>query len=325
MNLLDAALDLADNGWPVLPLGRRSKLPRIPKHPECKASGCSGGCGRFGHGVKDATTDRDVVRDWFTRYPDALVGAQVPATLFALDVDPRHGGHHRLAALEAEHGPLPTTLTVWSGRGDGGRHLYWRRPAGKLTEARLKAELRRLGALDDDADEMGLDLKAAGYCVMPPSPHPATGEPYRWEIHGIAEPPAWLTTLLRPAEAAPLPPRSAQVARALGVWDLFAPAGGVADDFTARNTWADVLEPHGWRCSDPDGDRDGARWRHPAATTPVSATVRHGCLFVYSTNTPFEATTAGDRHGYTRFRAFAVLNHAGNLSAAARSLLTVSR
>jgi hypothetical protein len=42
-------------------------------------------------------------------------------------------------------------------------------------------------------------------------------------------------------------------------------------------------------------------------------------LFVYSTNTPFEPTEAGRPHGYTRFRAWAVLEHGGDLSAAARA------
>ena len=56
----------------------------------------------------------------------------------------------------------------------------------------------------------------------------------------------------------------------------------------------------------------------------MSATVRHGCLFVYSTNTPLDITEAGDAHGYTRFRAYAVLDHGGDLSAAARALREAS-
>jgi hypothetical protein len=42
--------------------------------------------------------------------------------------------------------------------------------------------------------------------------------------------------------------------------------------------------------------------------------------FVYSTNTPFEPTESGNPHGYTRFRAFGVLNHNRDLSAAARAI-----
>lgn len=65
----------------------------------------------------------------------------------------------------------------------------------------------------------------------------------------------------------------------------------------------------------------GARWRHPAATAAWSATIRTGCLFVYSTNTPFGVTEAGNAAGYTRFRAYTALNFDGDMSAAARAII----
>ena len=320
--LLEHALGLAENGWAVLPLGR-NKLPRIGKHPECKANHCTGGCGREGHGVKDASTDPETVWRWWTAYPDALIGARVPAAFFVLDIDPRHDGHLRLAALEAAHGALPETLTVYSGRGDGGRHLYWLRPAGKLTEVGIHRELRRIKVLGAEQQEAGIDLKAAGYCVMPPSPHPLTGDPYVWDQQPPSEPPAWLRTLLAPVGPPRVPSRPA--IRVVGTSSPFtSPAGGsIADEYREKTSWADILEPHGWRTGD-DGDSDGSRWQHPSATTAVSATVRHGCLFVYSPNTPFEVTSDGDAHGYTKFRAYGVLNHNGDLSAAARHLRAVS-
>jgi hypothetical protein len=40
---------------------------------------------------------------------------------------------------------------------------------------------------------------------------------------------------------------------------------------------------------------------------------------VYSTNTLFEPTEAENPHGYTRFRAWALLSHGGDLSAAAKA------
>ncbi len=88
----------------------------------------------------------------------------------------------------------------------------------------------------------------------------------------------------------------------------------IADWYTEAHTWWDVLGPHGWDALDPDG----TRWRHPAATSALSATVAHDLLFVYSTSTRFEPTGGGDCHGYTRFRAWATLEHGGDLSAAAR-------
>jgi Bifunctional DNA primase/polymerase, N-terminal len=45
----------------------------------------------------------------------------------------------------------------------------------------------------------GIDLKTAGYMIMPPSRHPATRQAYRWEHHPVAPPPPRLRQLLRPA------------------------------------------------------------------------------------------------------------------------------
>lgn len=44
----------------------------------------------------------------------------------------------------------------------------------------------------------GIDLKVNGYCIVPPSTHPATGLPYRWEHHPVAAPTPKLRELLRP-------------------------------------------------------------------------------------------------------------------------------
>jgi len=277
------AVELAHRGWAVIPL--RGKAPAIPG----------------GRGVLDASTDLHQVAAWWSgRYAGANIGARVPEPLIVVDVDPRHDGHESLAALEAEHGSLPETLTVRSGRGDGGSHRYYRRPAGKLTSSRLRGS--------------GIDLKtSAGYVVMPPSLHPDSGEPYTWtDRREPVPPPRWLVDLLRPAA----PPQRPAAAR----WRPSSPGGSVADDYTSRTSWADVLAPHGWVCLDGDPDADGARWRHPAATAAVSATVRHGCLFCYTTSTALPVTEAGDPHGLTRFRAHAILDHGGDLSAAARSL-----
>lgn len=313
------ARELAAAGWEVLPLAP-SKLPLLAKSPACRASGCKGrvdGCQRDGHGLHDATSDAAIVERWWRASPHALIGARVPASVLVLDVDPRHRGQEHLEALEGAHEPLPPTLTVFSGREDGGRHLYYGALPGPRvpTEAGMRDELRRLGVLDGTATEMGLDLKVGGrgYCVVPPSPHPATGLPYRWDLRPIVEVPGWLRRLLLPAVAIPPTPTRSTVR--LGI------AGpSIADAFCAATSWADLLGPAGWAGLDPDGDRDGARWRHPAASTQVSATVRHGCLFVYTPNTPLPVSAVGDPHGVTKFRAYALLEHAGDMSAAARAL-----
>ena len=162
----------------------------------------------------------------------------------------------------------------------------------------------------------GLDLKThRGYVVLPPSRHPATGQPYTWAeptLDPADLPPDWRRLLAPTPQLAPAARRPPRPAPGWG--------GSVAERFNATISWTEVLGPHGWSCPDPNPDADGARWRHPGATNPKSATIRHGLLFVYSHTTPFQATEAGAPHGYSRFRAYAVLEHGGNLRAAARAL-----
>jgi hypothetical protein len=278
-DLRDAAIEYAEHHWPVFPL--RGKLPAIAG----------------GRGVLDATTDISTVTAWWNRYPRANIGGRVPESMMVLDVDPRHGGGWSLGELERVHGRLPDTLMTLSGRGDGGRHLFYRRPPGKLSS-------KRLGA--------GVDIKTStGYVVLAPSIHPATGRPYQRIDARVAAPPAWLIALLLPEP----PTRLAHPTRR-------SPLAGpsIADAYCSSVSWADILMPHGWSLLDADPDADGARWLHPTATSSCSATIRNGCLFVYSPNTPFEVTETSQPVGYTRFRAYAVLEHNGDLKAAARAL-----
>jgi len=302
--LREAALAYAAAGYEVFPL--RGKLPRAncpacePRSPcyrphqarDCTCELC--------HGLYAATSDPERVARWWQRWPAANIGARVPGSLFVLDIDPRHGGLDRLAQLEAEHGALPPTRVSRSGRGDGGQHRWFLHPGGQVSAARLGP---------------GLDIKtSAGYVLLPPSRHPATGRPYRWAEPTLdaAPAPLWLRRLLAPPLATTTPRRPLPQPRRGG--------DSVADRFNATVTWAEVLGSHGWTSPDPDGDADGARWRHPGATNPKSATIRHGLLFVYSEATPFAPTEAGAPHGYSKFRAYAVLEHAGDLRAAARAL-----
>jgi hypothetical protein len=297
------ALAYASNHWPVFPLN--GKVPAI-RNPHPKGSPeretCKGECGLQGHGLFDATTDVDTVTAWWTgRYAGCNIGLRPPPHIIVIDVDPRNGGLEALAELENRHGKLPETLTTISGRGDGGYHAYFRRPPGELSG-------RRLGR--------GVDLKThLGYVVAAPSVHPDTGKPYVRVDHPVATPPAWLITLLLPEKPAH---------RITAARPRLSLSGGlgrsIADDFSANTSWAEILEPHGWTCSSGDPDADGARWLHPTHTSSCSATVRHGCLFVWSTSTVFDVTEPGNRHGYTRFRAYAELNHGGDMSAAARAL-----
>lgn len=89
------------------------------------------------------------------------------------------------------------------------------------------------------------------------------------------------------------------------------------DDFEDRSTWEEILTPHGWRLM----FRRGAvtYWRRPGKRLGISATTGHAGdrdrLYVFSSSTPFRVETP-----YTRFAAYAVLEHGGDYSAAAGEL-----
>ena len=167
---MDHALAYAAGGWSV--------FPAIEEGPKAKAPYRF--AGTLEHGHLDATRDAGQIVEWWTLRPRALIASAVPDSLLALDLDPRRGETYE--RLVETVGTLPKTLTAWSGRNDGGRHLYFLRPPGELTSTRLPADLK---------------IGGRGYLIMPPSLHPVTGLPYVWEEHEIAAVPTRLRELLR--------------------------------------------------------------------------------------------------------------------------------
>ncbi|MCQ9386803.1 bifunctional DNA primase/polymerase [Brevibacterium moorei] len=196
--MLDAALELAGQGWKVFPC--------IPAGPKAKAPLTT-------NGFHDATTDPDQIRTWWGMHPGAMIGAPVPGSAIVLDVDPRHGGSAQ-ALVAALGGTLPRTLTSVSGRGDQGHHLWYRHPGGPLYSRHLPE---------------GVDLREGGrhYVIMPPSLHPATGRPYRWAPAptGLATlPPAAIAKLRRPQAPPRDTARLASAAAAQGLVGVVAQA-----------------------------------------------------------------------------------------------------
>jgi hypothetical protein len=164
---LTAAMGKAQKGVPVFPCVPRNKNPIT------------------GHGFKDATTDKKIIREWWTKYPDANIAIPTGELSgpFVLDVDMGNGkdGEGTLAKLIAEHGPLPTTLEVRTPR--GGRHLYFKHPGQRIpTRTNHPAP-----ALDVRGD--------GGYVLVPPS-RTQEGE-YRYtDTTAPAECPGWLLAML---------------------------------------------------------------------------------------------------------------------------------
>lgn len=146
---LEAALKYAENGWPVFPCN-------IQKRPMTQ------------HGFKDATCEAKQIKAWWTRDPEALIGCPTGERtgVWVLDVDLPEGPN-TLAALEAEHGPLPATLEQRTG--SGGQHLFFKWIDGREVRNDVK---KRLGP--------GLDVRGeGGYVILPPSGH-LRGGTYEW-------------------------------------------------------------------------------------------------------------------------------------------------
>jgi hypothetical protein len=90
------------------------------------------------------------------------------------------------------------------------------------------------------------------------------------------------------------------------------------NDYAFRTTWTDILQPHGWVYL--GSDSHGESWDRPGRTggrTPRHAALsrEYGPLTVFTTSTKLKARTP-----YSKFDAYAVLNHEGNRRAAARAL-----
>jgi hypothetical protein len=89
------------------------------------------------------------------------------------------------------------------------------------------------------------------------------------------------------------------------------------NNYASSATWAEILEPHDW--VHLRSDERGAHWEPPGrsgAHTPGAAlSHEYSALTVFTTSTEFEAGTP-----YSKFDAYAVLNHDGDRRAAAEAL-----
>lgn len=132
-----------------------SECMNVGKHP------------RVAGGFKAATVGLDLIRDWWTRWPNASVGIATGAVsgIVVLDIDPKRGGLDSLATLEEKVGPIPMDAAVRTG-GDGA-HAYLAHSG-----TRVPSRQNLLPGIDVRGD--------GGYVVAPPSVH-ESGQRYAWK------------------------------------------------------------------------------------------------------------------------------------------------
>jgi len=202
--LLEAALGYAARGIPVYPVhwphptpGGATLACSCPRGP---------GCDRpakhplLRHGVKEATTDPDMLGRWWRRWPHANVGLATGICFDALDLD----GPAGLAALrELQEAAGPWRPGPLVATGGGGWH-HWFTPTG-------------LG----NRPPRGLahvDWRGRGGAVLAPPSRHISGRSYRWlrdlDQAPLPKVPAALRELLDPD-----PPTASRIARPTGPVD----------------------------------------------------------------------------------------------------------
>ncbi|MCH8112706.1 MAG: bifunctional DNA primase/polymerase [Proteobacteria bacterium] len=163
-SLHHAAVAYASHGRAVFPLKPRGKTPLTQ------------------HGLNDATKDAIQISAWWQQWPEANIGCATgqASGFWSLDIDGDEG-EASLRSLEAQHGELPRTVEIITGRGRQAFFKY---------ETPIRNSAGRLGT--------GLDVRGdGGYTILPPSIHP-TGKRYEWSVDGypgevsLASSPEWL-------------------------------------------------------------------------------------------------------------------------------------
>lgn len=152
-DIVDAALKYAERGWAVFPVSK-AKIPLTE------------------NGFKDATTDKTVIKNWFTQFTGANIGiatGKMSGGLVVIDVDIDEDagkfGNESLEEWCSNNGCFfSETLTATTGR--GGKHYYFQstEPFGCKVGALKNVDIRGNG----------------GYVVVPPSRH-KNGMYYKWD------------------------------------------------------------------------------------------------------------------------------------------------
>jgi hypothetical protein len=166
-SLRDAAIALAQKGMRVFPILERAKEPAITDN------------------LKRATTDVNWITGWWEKRNFNIGIATGPDSgIWVLDVDGDEG-EATLRELEAQHGALPVTVEVITGKG---RHLYFRWPIGQ-----------NIRNIQSRPTLPGIDVRGdGGYVLAPPSIHPS-GRIYAWSVdsgNSFADAPDWLIELI---------------------------------------------------------------------------------------------------------------------------------
>lgn len=315
--LLDAALTLAHNGYSVVPT---------------RADGTKAPAGDWKRWQAERPTEQQL-RQWLssgTFDGIGLVCGAVSGNLEMLELEGRaiaEGISVRMAEIAEASGLAELWSRVVVGYSEtspsGGIHFLYRvqgAVAGNTKLARRPSTPEELEANPDEKIQVLVETRGeGGYVVIAPSngrTHPS-GKPWTLLAGGIDTIPVLtederdaLHILARAVDQMPAP--SEPVAKHATQGD----GPNVADDYNRRHTWDDLLIPEGWAKVYTAGTT--TYWRRPGKNTGISATTGRNDgdnLYVFSSSTTFDTEKP-----YSKFAAYAHLEHGGDLSAAGKKL-----
>lgn len=162
---IEDALYYAKQGFSVIPIAAGGKKPLIDWKP-----------------YQQARADEELIRSWWTDWPDANVGIVTGAVsgLIVLDIDGPEGAE----SLKKYNLHLPPTPAVRTGSGGG--HYYFEHPGRPCRNFTKKYP--------------GVDFRGDGGYVVAPSSRHKSGNYYEWLItprdEQLADPPVWLLDLI---------------------------------------------------------------------------------------------------------------------------------
>ena len=328
---LRAAQAYVESGLSLLPIsGDGSKMPAFELLPQIWSESEQRKKRRWSV-FRERHPTSDELRIWFDDewalfdYGFAVLGGAISGGLEIIDLDNWDVvGPWSELVERAAPGLLKRLVRVRTPR--PGMHAYFRCEVFGGNQ-----KLARVEEVDPETDKPKpktiIEVKAeGGYCLAPPSPACCHPRNVCYEFIGNRD--LTMVPTISPAEREVL----YQAARELNKWEdprptpprRPAPSSSgrhdrPGDDFNACADWADVLEPHSWARVAIGAD-DIEYWRRPGKTERgTSATANYegsGVFYVFSSSAdPFEEQT-----GYSKFSAYALLNHDGDFPAAAGAL-----
>lgn len=267
------------------------------------------------------------VVSWYMRHPEWGVGVACgngAGGVEMLEIEGRAKDRISLLAQRAKEAGIEDIWEEvchgWSERSpSGGIHFYYRVDGEVERNSRL--------AVDRDKKVLAETRGAGGYSIIAPTPGRCHNSGVGWaRYYGGADTIPTLSLAQRRSlheVFASLDQRAPQLERTPA--RPFVPStpatsvdGAVrpGDDFAARTSWEDILVPAGWKMVGQRGEVTD--WCRPDKEGwGVSATTGWGgdVLYVFTTSSVFEP-----ERGYTKFTAYAILNHGGDIAAAAKEL-----